>query len=158
MYEKVNDGLKKKYLKTIKENLIEFEKYSLECPENFIVRKNLIKAELYRIENKINEAFKYFEKAIEAAEIYSQIHLKAIANRLLSNIYKKINQERVSKLLKNEEEEALIQWGVSIKNHSNSTINFSKAINLDTLTKAAEAIVKEQKLPNLLKSLLYILY
>lgn len=157
LYEKVNDGLKKKYLKTIKENLIEFEKYSLECPENFIVRKNLIKAELYRIENKINEAFKYFEKAIEAAEIYSQIHLKAIANRLLSNIYKKINQERVSKLLKNEEEEALIQWGVSIKNHSNSTINFSKAINLDTLTKAAEAIVKEQKLPNLLKSLLYII-
>ncbi|PPK58540.1 diguanylate cyclase (GGDEF)-like protein [Malaciobacter marinus] len=157
LYEKVNDGLKKRYLNTIKKNLLEFEKYSLECPENFLVRKNLIKAEIYRIENKINEAFKYFEKAIEAAEIYSQTHLKAIANRLLSNIYKKINQERVSKLLKKQEQEALVQWGVLIKESSNSSNNSSESINFNTLTKAAEAIVKEQKLPNLLKNLLHII-
>ncbi|AXH10297.1 diguanylate cyclase/phosphodiesterase (protein kinase domain) [Malaciobacter halophilus] len=156
LYEKVNSGLKKRYLKTINQNLLEFEKYSLECPENFVVRKNLIKAELFRIENKINEAFKYFEKAIQAAEIYSQTHLKAIANRLLSNIYKTINQERVSKLLKNEEQDILKQWGVSVKNSSNINMQATESINLDTLTKAAEAIVKEQKLPSLLKNLLHI--
>jgi diguanylate cyclase (GGDEF)-like protein len=155
-YDDVNYGLKKRYLTILNRNLKLFEKYSLESPENFLVRKNILKAELAKIKKNHTEAFAYLESAIETAEMYSQINLKAIANRILVESYKELNQSKVSELLKKEEFKSLLEWGMNIDEYNqDKNVNYSEQLlDLNTLIKSTEAIIKEQKLANLLKNLL----
>ena len=159
LYESANNLNKKRYLKILHKNITLFENYSVDCPENFIVRKNILKAELYKLKNKFTEASEYLGKAIESAEIYSQIHLKAIANKILIEIYKSSNQLKISELLKKEMYESLINWGMDINKHSKEENKhiFENSFDLNTLINSSEAIIKEQKLPNLLNTLLNII-
>ncbi len=156
LYEKKDEKTKKTYLKIIKKNLVLFEQYSKRAPENFFIRKEIIKAEVQRIEKKFFESIKSLEYAIKISEQYSQINLKILANRLLNDIYsQEMKGSKTSIYLKEEEYKDLNEWGIKLKRTELNTKNNQFEIN--TLTKVAEIIVKEQKLPVLLKSLLNII-
>lgn len=147
------------YLKRVKTTIEKFEKYSKDCAENFIVRKYILNGELNRLNKDYIKAQNQFLKAIEISQIYSQHNLKIIACRLLYKIYDSLKQESFAKLYKEEFQNSFINWGAGkyLDSEENEKISVEKSLNINTLIRSSEAIFREQKLSNLLKSLIRIL-
>lgn len=125
------------------------------CPENFLARAYILQGELFRMEHNVINALKSYESGIQAAKMYRQPHLQAIANRLAAQMCEALNLSTAAKKYTREALDNLGKWGVdvTIKNDGVQSVTF----DLTTLIKASEVIAKEQGLPNLLRTLIQIL-
>ncbi len=147
------------YKSIIKKAVKLFRRYAQECSENFLCRLQILEGELFYLDNKIQEAFACYELAIESSKIYAQIHLQAIANRLIQSMYQNIKQVKSAELYAYEAHQCLNKWGVAI-NTQRAVFRedyASNSLDISTLMKATETIAKEQGLSNLLKSLIQII-
>lgn len=144
-----------KYKNTIRNVKKKFMNWADECAENFLLRAHILQAELYRIEDNHAEAFLYYEKAIDLAQIYGQRHLRAIANRLSSELYETLGQKRAAKIYKDESLRNFNKWGIKqvIPTDEEEYLSF----DVKTLIKASEVIAQEYEFSGLLKTLIRII-
>jgi len=155
LYENATYSQRIKYKHTLKTTKNKFFKWAEDCSENFIAKAYILEAELFRIGNNTNKAIGYYEKAQEMAKIYFQVNTQAIANSLIVHIYKELGQIKAAKVYENDLLQNLMQWGVISKTKE----ELGRDIHLDipTLIRASEAIVKEQRISSLLKELIQII-
>ncbi|UPT76789.1 diguanylate cyclase [Sulfurovum sp. XGS-02] len=146
---------RRKYKNTIENVKKKFVKWAGECAENFLVRANILQAELYRIENNYKEAFLYYEKAIDLAQIYGQRHLRAITNRLAAELYETLGQKRAVKIYKDESLRNFNKWGINYIEYTGEEENLS--FDVKTLIKVSEVIAQEHEFSSLLKTLIRII-
>ena len=149
---------KLKYKKQIKKAQNNFILWAKSCPENFIVRAYILEGESARINGNISSSFTYYEKAINFAHHYNQIHLLGIANRLVAQLYKSLGQMKASHIYEIESSSNFTKWGV----FQGEIDEFSESIesidfDVSTLIKASEAMAKEQRLSHLLEILIEII-
>lgn len=144
-----------RYKKTIDRVKKKFIKWSENCAENFLVRAYILQAEMCRLTKDYSEAFLYYDKAINLANIYGQRHMSAIANRLSSELYDTLGQKRAAKLYKDESFIQFNKWGIDHIVYSDSKYN--ESIDVTTLIKASEVISQEYEFSGLLKTLMQII-
>ncbi len=151
------DGIKHKYI--IKKVIRKFRRYAKENPSNFLARLNILEGEYFYINKQKNRAFECYEKAVEVSKIYKQINIQAIANKLISNMYESVNQLKAADIYAKEVQNNLKNWGVNLNSKSDFFNEILGNISLDisSLMKVSEAIAKEQRLSNLLKTLIQII-
>lgn len=144
-----------KYKAVINSAKNKFFRYSDDCAENFLVRAHILQGEIFRLEKNITKAIDSYETAINLAKVYAQVHLQAIANTLVSQMYESLNQSKAGAVYKNEAVSCLDKWGVfqTEKKQAEQTVSF----DVMTLIKSSEVIAKEQGLSNLLKTLIKII-
>ena len=159
LYQEAPFFIRIKHKLTIMKAVKMFKKYAQECPENFLTRLQILEGELFYLSNKTKEAFECYESAIESSKIYGQVHLQAIANRLIQTMYQNMKQLKSAELYAYEANQCFNKWGVAI-NTERTILNedySSNNLDITTLMKATETIAKEQGLSNLLKSLIQII-
>jgi len=144
-----------KYKNSIQKVKKKFVKWAEGCAENFLVRAHILQAEIYRIENNHTDAFLYYNKAIDLANIYGQRHLAAIANRLSAELYETLGQKRAAKVYKDESLRNFNKWGIDHIENTSSEDNLDFDVN--TLIKASEVIAQEYEFSSLLKTLIQII-
>ncbi len=155
LFAKENILKKRKYKKRINSVKNKFVKWADECSENFSVRATILQAEMHRIENNHPQAFLYYDKAIDLANLYGHTQLSAIANRLAAELYETLKQKRAAKIYKDESLRNFNKWGIHhIVYHDNSDNN---NFDVNTLIKASEVIAKEHEFSSLLKTLIKII-
>jgi len=132
-----------------------FFKWAEDCAENFLVRANILQGEIFRLENRITKAIESYESAIHLAKLYGQIHLQAIANNLVAQMYEAHNQSKAAMTYKKEALDNLSKWGMLLSQNKQEINN----TNFDVLTliKSSEVLAKEQDLSKLLKTLMNII-
>ncbi len=150
-----NISTQKRYKNRIKKVKKKFLKWADGCAENFLVRAYILQAEIYRIDNNHKEAFLYYDKAIDLANIYGQKHLVAIANRLSAELYETLGQKRAAKIYKDESLRNFNKWGIDQIDHAGSEDNLN--FDVKTLIKASEVISQEYEFSSLLKTLIEII-
>jgi len=155
LIEDTNVKNKIQYKRSIDKAKKKFLKWADVCPENFLVRATILQGELCRIANDHTKALWHYERAIEAAKIYGQVHLQAIANRLTAQMYDGLKQIKIANLYYEDALKNLHEWGMEERKFTelNDTVDF----DIMTLIKASEVIAKEQRLPYLLKTLIQII-
>lgn len=129
-----------------------FSKYEQGCRENFASRSLILKGLLSYINNDTGRAIEFYEKALNNAKVNFQYNIQAVANELISSLYEELGQLKASKIYKKDLMKAFALWGV--KKDSRDPVSVDINFNIDTLIKASEVIVKEQKLSELLKTLI----
>ena len=144
-----------RYKSTLKATKKRFFKYAQDCSENFIARASILEGELFRIEHNINKAIECYEKAQEMAKIYFQVNIQAIANSLAADLYKERGQFKAAKVYENDLSQNLMQWGVLSKTKEDPSSDIH--LDIPTLIRASEVIVKEQRISSLLKELIKII-
>ncbi|MDD2699468.1 MAG: response regulator [Arcobacteraceae bacterium] len=132
-----------------------FFKWADDCAENFLVRANILQGEIFRLENKFSKAIESYEKAIHFAKLYGQIHLEAIANNLVAQMYDAHYQSKAAITYKNESIKNLAKWGMTVS--QNQQVVTNTTFDVLTLIKSSEAFAKEQNLPKLFKTLIQII-
>ena len=144
-----------KYKNTIQKVKKKFVNWAEECAENFLVRAHILQAEMYRIENNHPEAFLYYDKAIDLANIYGQRHLVAIANNLSADLYESLGQKRAAKIYKDESLRYFNKWGINHIDYKSNENNLN--FDVKTLIKASEVIAQEYEFSSLLRTLIQII-
>lgn len=141
----------------IKKTKNKFKSWANNCSENFLLRAFILEGEEHRINKKISSALESYDKAIETAKIYGQVHLEAITNDIIASMYKKITQKKAAIIYTKDANKNFHKWG--IKTSKNKEYEYSSQNNLDinTIMKAVEAMLKEHSLSNLLKILIEII-
>lgn len=147
--EKIKDKLE------IRKSRNQFFKWAKGCPENFVVRAFLLEAEFHRLNHQVSKAFVSYEKAIKYAKEYEQVHLLAIANRLISELYESLNQFKAANVYQVESIKHFSDWGIpQIKE---TVSEKTTPIDIMTFTKASTIIATEQKLSHLLDKLINLI-
>lgn len=141
--------------KTVNNIKNKFILWADDCRENFLVRAYLLEGEMHRLDNEYLEAFSFYEKAIDLAQVFGQVQLVAIANRLMAELYEKLEQNKAAILYHNESLLNFNKWGMNynVNTNHNNRLNF----DVDTLIKSSEVIAKEYEFSNLLKTLIQII-
>ncbi|MFT5662514.1 MAG: putative ATPase, partial [Sulfurimonas sp.] len=147
-----------KYKYEIHKTIKLFKKYSKGCKENFLARTKILEGEYFCINKNFIKAFECYEIAIESADVSGFSHIQAIANMLIADMYLSAGQTKASIIFEDESRRCFNSWGV---NCNSSTLNIrenkvSSSLDVETLMKSTEVISKEQKLPNLLQTLIRI--
>lgn len=149
------------FLNKIKYRLIisdiknKFVEYASDCSENFIVRADILRGVLYKLNGDLSNAFATLDKAIEKSGIYRQYNLTTISSRLSSELYMDNQQSKAASIYTKEFEYSFSKWTSKIDDYELACN--SKDINILSLLKASQTITKEIKLNNLLEKLIYIL-
>ena len=149
LYEDENLYLKMKYKSVLKKAKRSFYNYAKDSMENFIARAYLLEGELYRIQGDTSKAIQLYEKSLDAATIYMQFNLVALANKLIKEIYEQKSQNKAAGLYEKAYMQSLVSWGVQKEDFKDEIAKFDFA----ALLEASEIIVKEQRLSNLLEAL-----
>lgn len=144
-----------KYKNRIHKVKKKFVKWADGCAENFLVREHILQAEICRIESNHHEAFLYYDRAIDLANIYGQRHLVAIANRLSAKLYETLGQKRAAKVYKDESLRNFNKWGIDQIDDTNIEENLN--FDIKTLIKASEVIAQEYEFSSLLMTLIRII-
>ncbi|QOP41061.1 diguanylate cyclase [Sulfurimonas marina] len=149
LYEYETLSTQMKYKKIVQKAKKSFYKWSKGTVENFMARAYLLEGELYRLQGDTNRAIEFYEKALSTATIYMQTNIIALANKLTQEIYEELGQKKAAEIYEKTFLETLVEWGVIEKQREEVVAKF----DIETLMKASEIIVKEQRLSNLLQAL-----
>lgn len=155
----VNRLLRRKYRSELKRTIRRFKRWTVDCAENFLARQRILEGEHYRLNGEFPKALHCYDSAIEAANIYGQYNMAAIANRLAADVYKVKQQNRAAELYRNASEKAFERWGIQPLSNAVQTQNMFEVSALDviTLMKATEVIAREKRLSELLETLVRII-
>ncbi|WP_028486869.1 diguanylate cyclase domain-containing protein [Thiomicrorhabdus chilensis] len=136
-----------------------FRLWAEACPENFLVRLRILEGERYRIAKAYPQAIRCYDSAIEAAGIFGQMNMQAIASTLAADVYQELDQAKASTLYRQEANRCFQRWGatkVQTGAQDNTGIETS-VFDVSALKKATEIIASEKKLPELLERLIGIM-
>lgn len=159
--------------------LQEWANYS---PTNYLHKYYLVAAEVYRVKGQKDLAIEYYDRAVEHARINNYINEEALAQELTAKFYLKQQKEAIAKAYMREAIYCYTSWGAKAKVTDLETRypeliskipiatpeilfnNFevetnrvnSEALDLATVTKAAQAISSEIAFDQLLIRLIKI--
>lgn len=85
--------------------------YAKRCPENYVHKYLLIKAEMARLKRKSRQAEQLYARSIEAARTYGLIHDVAIAAECCGIYGLRQGKLHLAKIYLTEAYEAYLQWG-----------------------------------------------
>ena len=179
----LNKTQKKKYLKRVKSNQKKIKKWAKYAPENHLHRFYLIEAQMCQILNKKLQAMEYYDQAIFYAKKNQYIQDEALANEKAGEFYFSQNQPKIAQLYLWEAYYHYLTWGATkkakiIKEKYPQFIKFSQyklkqinqtfhinsstydsdiTLDLETVTKANQAISQSLILEELLINLMNIL-
>ncbi|MBT3383185.1 MAG: AAA family ATPase [Prolixibacteraceae bacterium] len=178
-YSELEKKDQKKYLKIFRKHLKSMELWAKGCPENYIQHYYLLKAELLLIENKLDEARRFYEKSIEIANQNNFKYVEAIASERAALLCNKTQLFKQGKIYLNDAWEAYKSWGAIIKCNqlesnfpslkssktlrqltqqvsSDSTTSSKNALDLASVMKASQSIASQVKYNDLLQRLMHI--
>ncbi|AJQ93416.1 diguanylate cyclase domain-containing protein [Gynuella sunshinyii] len=144
----------------VKQIVRQFYRWSQQCPENFLDRYQLIKAELTRLQGHSQQAIQQYLEAAQTAQFQGHLNLQLISHLLLAAQYVRLAQPKAAESHEAEVWQLGKKWGLF--DHDGSSVNKilphrSMNIGTDTLTRSAEALTGERRLPQLLETLMNII-
>ena len=156
--------------------LQKFREWSEHCPENFEQQRELIGAELARVDGRIADAETRFESAICSARRNGFIQIEALAMERASAFYKERGLELIADTYLYEARNCYLRWGALGKvrqlekrnprlgalpvgllgqqEFERKRAESAQQLDLQAVIKASQAISTEIVLPDLLHSLL----
>ena len=175
LHSQANKIQRYSWLKKIQRTEKQLLAWSEQCASNFLARRHLISGEVDRLKGQYLNALKMYESANLVAEQYEQVHFQAIAKELAAELYQSLGQQRTAKFYQNEALLYYQYWGANTysqrialeKGNTLSLLKYqtedaesveseSDSLDVVTLIKSSEAIAKQRKLPELLKTLMSI--
>ncbi|MDM8516495.1 AAA family ATPase [Desulfobacterales bacterium HSG16] len=166
------------YLKTIKNNQKQMKTWKDACPENFFHKYILIKAELARLDGRIEDAMFFYEQAIKSAAENEYIQNEALANELYAQFWLLREKNEIAELYMKKAHYGYQIWGALRKKEqiekkfpvlvkgarmeffpgktTTSAGDTSYLIDLASVIKASQTISGEIELTSLLAKLMEI--
>ncbi|WP_181919361.1 EAL domain-containing protein [Alkalilimnicola ehrlichii] len=152
--------------------------YARGCPENFYHRRLLLEAELARLKGQAWQAVRGYVKAAERARAQESIADYAIANEFAGQFFCEHEQWRYASVHLQAAYEGYRQWGATAKSQQLETvysqlleplagdaasttrtgITISRDVDIAGLLKASQALSEQLALPDLLQTLLQIIF
>lgn len=183
-YSKIEKTSKKTSLRHVKKILHKLKFWASNCPDNFLHKYQLIKAEYARVTYKYQEAIKFYDLAINTASRFGYIQEEAIANERAAEFYLDLGRVKVSQVYLTDAYYGYAKWGAISKvrqlqekypeifmrlqrssqvagtvETTESTSNTTGLIDLDlaSVLKVSQAISEEIILDQLLEKLMQVL-
>lgn len=178
-YESLSQSEKRKYLKVYKSHLKDMKMWAEGCPENYSQHYHLMRAELFSIQDKFEEALQSYENAIQRATENQFKHIEAIANERAGKFCSNAGLEKQSQLYIESAWYAYHKWGAHAKckklekmypeflhdktKHESAeksdgltTTSSTSELDLASVIKATQSIASQVKYDDLLNNLLQI--
>jgi predicted ATPase/signal transduction histidine kinase len=159
------------YAQILDEELQKLELWAASCPENYLGRRALVRAEVARIKGQDLDAMRHYEEAIRSARENSFVHQEALAYELSAQFYRARGFEQIADTYLRDARACYARWGadgkVELIDQQNPrlvepraitpTITFAirpEQFDLLAVTKASQIISGEIVLDKLLRTLL----
>ncbi len=154
---------RRRFRKTIRRALTKYRKWAKGCPENFLHKYSLLKAEKARMTGKTKKAAELYHEALVLARQNNYIHNEGIAAEMAADFYFSTGFEEIGRAYITEAKNAYHRWGAKAKvrrlealyphvssvmpvrshtSESSSTVTGS-VIDLSTLRKSLKTIAEE---------------
>lgn len=140
---------------------------AMRCPENYLHKYFLIKAEISRLARKNRQAEELYEQSIKAARLYGHIHDLAMAAECYGKHALRQGKLQLTKTYMTEAYEAYLEWGAAAKaadleqkyGHLLHVRRESGLESVDYLSvvKSVQALSGEMEMSRLLETLLRIM-
>ncbi|MED4755045.1 helix-turn-helix transcriptional regulator [Brevibacillus choshinensis] len=104
-----------KYLKVLRKNIRQMQKWAESCPDNFLHKYLLMEAERARIDGRDQAAMDLYDRAIQAAKEQQYGRNEAIACELAAAFYLSKSKERFAGTYLIQSLQAFHQWGATEK-------------------------------------------
>ena len=101
----------------IEVNLEQMKIWADSCPENFLHKYLLMKAEISRVSNENLAAMEYYDLAISLAKENGYIQEEALANELAGDFYLTLDKDKIAQLYLIEAYYGYSRWGAQAKVH-----------------------------------------
>lgn len=105
----------KPYLKLLNRHLKKLKLWTGLCPDNFEPMYLLLQAECGRLSGNAVNTASLFEKAIQSADKYLFVNLKALANELAGRYHHQSGNSIIAKTYLDNARRAYLQWGAILK-------------------------------------------
>lgn len=115
LYEEASVKEQNDYLSKIRKNLKILKKLAARCPENYLHKYYLIKAEMSRLIRKNRQAEELYEQSIKTSRMYGYIHDAAIAAECYAKYGVRQGKQQLAKMYMTEAYEAYSEWGAVAK-------------------------------------------
>ncbi len=93
----------------------QFDAWAEHCPDNFVCRRDLVGAELARIDERLGDAERLYEAAIDAARSARFTHVEALALELAARFYRERGLNIAATAYLRASRDAYARWGASGK-------------------------------------------
>lgn len=103
------------YIRLLKKHLKKLNQWQSNCPDNFEPQCLLLQAELARISGKEANAASLYEKAIQSADKYLFINIKALAYELAGHYHFSSGNTIIAKTYLDDARRTYLQWGAILK-------------------------------------------
>ncbi len=114
-YSHANQQEQQQYRSQLEANLAQLKIWSEHCPENFLHKYLLVKAELARLDNNGMDAMALYDAAIAAAKESRFIQSEALGNELAAKFWFKHNKQEFAKFYFQRARYAYQLWGAKRK-------------------------------------------
>lgn len=114
-YQNLEKGKQKSTLKKLNKLISKLEIWSLSCPENFLHKYQLVKAEYAKVVSRHSEAMDFYDLAISSASKSGYIQEGAIANERAAEFYFEIGRTKVAQVYLTDAYYAYAKWGAIAK-------------------------------------------
>jgi predicted ATPase/class 3 adenylate cyclase len=156
-------------LRKVRKSLKRLELWSRIAPSNHAHRVHLVRAELERFRGNTALAAADYERAIEVAERNGYLHEQAMALEAAARFYSASGQMRIAAITASAAKNAWAAWGAPLRvrvlevefapllvdyRTLSAQVAASGSLDLESVQKAARAIVAELRLPQLVERLL----
>lgn len=96
-------------------NLEQMKTWADNCPENFLHKYLLMKAEIARVSNQSLAAMEYYDLAISLAKEHGYVQEEALANELAGQFYLDLDKEKIAQVYLIEAYYSYARWGATAK-------------------------------------------
>ncbi len=183
-YSEVSIKEQREILSRVGDYIKHLKRWAKHSPINFSHKYYLVAAEHARVLNKLREAEKYYDRAINSARENNYLQEEAIANELAAKFYLYLGKDKVARAYLNDAYYGYSLWGAAAKTKqlekkyqdflfheiqgvsvtqttafSTQTTTSSTAkdrLDLATIMKSSQAISKEIVLDDLLRKMMHI--
>jgi PAS domain S-box-containing protein len=168
LYGHADQNQRLEFMSNIAVFLSKLEFWVDNCPENFVNRTALVKAEIARIEGRLLEAERLYELAITSAKENRFIQNEAIACEAAAVFYRQRGFDKIDRAYLNEAAECYAQWGADgkvqqlenrftwLSQQRNQQAITAERLDTVSLAKAQQAISSEMEMDRLLGKIMHI--
>lgn len=115
LYEQASVSKQRQYRAGIPKRLKKLKKFADRCPHNNLHKYQLIRAEWYRISDKLHLAEEWYEQAIETARKYGHTHDLGMAAECYGQYWLRRDRLQLAKLHLSVSYDAYKKWGAAAK-------------------------------------------
>lgn len=143
------------------------------CPENFLCRSSLLRAEDARLQGDSAQAMRQYEIAVASARASAFPHIEAMALESSARFYLSQGMHSVSNALLRSARQAYERWGATGKvaaldgahdclreefgpDRPNGMDRAASTVDVETLLRTSQAVASEKGLDNLMRTLMTI--